>query len=54
MKHADLLAGISALAWATTALWVQELATLCSSPVAFAFGVAAVGRWLAAQRKRPE
>jgi hypothetical protein len=51
MKHADLLAGVSAFSWATTALFVPELATLCSSTVAFAFGVTAVGRWLAAQRK---
>jgi len=50
-RHADLLAGAAALAWAVLSVdsgggpMLPQLAALCSPEVAGPFGFLALGRW---------
>lgn len=57
ITHPDLLAGLSAVAWAILAVdpgdgpMVPALAALCSAMVAGPFGLVALGRWYNAVRQ---
>ena len=48
----DLFAGFLVIAWAVASLWIDELNQLADHKVAFAFGVAALGRWFAKHAKQ--
>lgn len=48
----DLFAGLGALAWAVTALFVPQLNELVDYRAAGAFGLTALGRFVARVRKQ--
>ena len=54
-RHADLVAGVGAVAWAVAGWTIApQLVDLCAPVFACGFGLTAVGRWYRKLRARKE